>query len=88
MKSIKELLKALPLNFISEAKAEKEKFSLNFAVKRVVLAVLFLIVSTALTSIITLSFGTGVVSTVFIILMCAVLLTIYQVLDRAVDKSA
>lgn len=88
MKSLKEIFKALPKNILTELLAEKEKLNLNFVTKRVVLAVLFLIVSTVLSAILTSIFSTGIISTVLVILVVTALLSLYQVLDRAIDKSA
>jgi len=88
MKSLKEMFKALPGNVLTELKAEKDKLSLNSVTKRVVLAVLFLIVTSVLGAIITGVFSTGIISSVLMILVVTVLLTVYQVLDRAIDKSA
>lgn len=88
MKSIKEIFKALPGNILSELKAEKAKLELNFVFKRVTLAVVFLIASTLINAILTGAFGAGIISTVLIILVVAVLLSLYEVLDRAIDKSA
>ncbi len=87
MKNLKEMFKALPMNLLNELKAEKEKLSMNFVTKRVVLSVLFLIASTVLGAIITGLFSTGIISSVLLILVVTVLLTVYQVLDRAIDKS-
>lgn len=88
MKSIKEIFKALPKNILTELLAEKAKLNLNFVTKRVVLSVLFLIVSTVLGAILTSIFSTGIISTVLLILAVTALLSLYQVLDRAIDKSA
>lgn len=88
MKSLKEIFKALPKNILTELLAEKEKLNLNFVTKRVVLAVLFLMVSTVLSAILTSIFSTGIISTVLVILAVTALLSLYQVLDRAIDKSA
>lgn len=88
MKSLKEIFKALPKNILTELLAEKEKLNLNFVTKRVVLAVLFLIVSTVISAILTSIFSTGIISTVLVILVVTALLSLYQVLDRAIDKSA
>lgn len=88
MKSLKEIFKALPKNILTELLVEKEKLNLNFVTKRVVLSVLFLIVSTVLGAILTSIFSTGIISTVLLILVVTALLSLYQVLDRAIDKSA
>ncbi len=88
MKSLKEMFKALPGNVLTELKAEKDKLSLNFVAKRVVLAVLFLIVTSVLGAIITGVFSTGIVASVLMILVVTLLLSVHQVLDRAIDKSA
>ena len=88
MKSLKEMFKALPGNVLTELKVEKEKLTLNFVTKRVVLAVLFLIVTSVLGAIIAGVFSTGIVSSVLMILVVTLLLTVHQVLDRAIDKSA
>ncbi len=88
MKSLKEMFKALPGNVLTELKAEKDKLTLNFVTKRVVLAVLFLIVTSVLGAIITGVFSTGIVASVLMILVVTLLLSVHQVLDRAIDKSA
>lgn len=88
MKSLKEIFKALPKNILTELLVEKEKLNLNFVTKRVVLSVLFLIVSTVLGAVLTSIFSTGIISTVLLILVVTALLSLYQVLDRAIDKSA
>lgn len=88
MKSLKEIFKALPKNILTELVVEKEKLNLNFVTKRVVLSVLFLIVSTVIGAILTSVFSTGIISTVLLILVVTALLSLYQVLDRAIDKSA
>lgn len=88
MKSLKEMFKALPGNVLTELKAEKDKLSLNFVAKRVVLAVLFLIVTSVLGAIITGVFSTGIVASVLLIIVVTLLLSVHQVLDRAIDKSA